>query len=70
MIVEAFDRHFAANDPEKGGSYYLQCKVYHSREALLAELPDHEHDDDSDEEDAGPPKELEGGANAKDKNNR
>ncbi|CAE7939803.1 pam16 [Symbiodinium sp. KB8] len=58
-IMEAFQRHFDKNDPEQGGSYYLQCKVFHAREALLAELPD--EDDSEDEEEQGPAKEIEDG---------
>ena len=58
-IMEAFQRHFDKNDPEQGGSYYLQCKVFHAREALLAELPD--EDDSDDEEEQGPAKEIEDG---------
>ena len=71
LIHEAYERHFAANDPEKGGSYYLQCKVYHAREALMAELPDHEQDSDDEEEEEeeeGPPKEIDdGNANKNDR---
>ena len=29
---------FEANDPNKGGSYYLQSKIYRSREVLENEL--------------------------------
>ncbi len=31
---------FDANDPGKGGSFYLQSKVFRSREVLLKELQD------------------------------
>lgn len=38
MVIEAFDRHYAANDVDKGGSFYLQSKVWNAKETLLEEL--------------------------------
>ncbi len=35
-----FDRYFASNDPDAGGSFYVQSKVHNAREALLEELRD------------------------------
>ena len=70
VVQEAFQRHFEKNDPDKGGSYYLQCKVFHAREALMTELG---VEDFEDEEDEGPTQELEeGGGEAADgsKNDR
>ena len=32
------ERYFAANDPDAGGSFYVQSKVHSAREALLEEL--------------------------------
>lgn len=32
--TQQYDKYFAANDPEKGGSFYLQSKVYRAKEAL------------------------------------
>eukprot|EP00698_Gefionella_okellyi_P025496 TRINITY_DN9364_c0_g1_i1.p1 TRINITY_DN9364_c0_g1~~TRINITY_DN9364_c0_g1_i1.p1 ORF type:complete len:111 (+),score=20.25 TRINITY_DN9364_c0_g1_i1:45-377(+) len=32
-MLEKYQRHFEANDPEKGGSFYLQSKVYRAKEA-------------------------------------
>jgi hypothetical protein len=31
---------FAANDPAKGGSFYLQSKIYRSKEVLEAQIED------------------------------
>ncbi len=36
--MERFKRLFDANNPEKGGSFYLQSKVVRARERLEAEL--------------------------------
>jgi hypothetical protein len=33
-LQQRFDTYFAANDPAKGGSYYMQSKVYRAREAI------------------------------------
>ena len=33
-IQKQFDRYFQANDVSKGGSYYLQFKVYRAKELL------------------------------------
>lgn len=37
-VMERFKRLFDVNDPEKGGSFYLQSKVLRARERLEAEL--------------------------------
>jgi import inner membrane translocase subunit TIM16 len=34
-IDEAYEKMFAANDPAKGGSFYIQSKIYRAREALV-----------------------------------
>lgn len=36
--MQRFQKFFNANDPGKGGSFYLQSKIYRSKEALLQEL--------------------------------
>jgi mitochondrial import inner membrane translocase subunit TIM16 len=33
-IEKQFQRYFEANDPAKGGSFYLQSKIYRAKEAL------------------------------------
>ena len=33
-----FEKYFEANDPDAGGSFYLQSKIHNAREALLEEL--------------------------------
>uniref|UniRef100_A0AAV1VN23 Mitochondrial import inner membrane translocase subunit tim16 n=1 Tax=Peronospora matthiolae TaxID=2874970 RepID=A0AAV1VN23_9STRA len=35
-IQRQFTRYFEANDPAKGGSFYLQSKIYRAKEALEA----------------------------------
>lgn len=34
-VEDQFERLFTANDVEKGGSFYLQSKVYRARESVL-----------------------------------
>lgn len=43
--VEArYDKLFTLNDPAKGGSFYLQCKVIGAKMTLLSLLPkDQQH---------------------------
>ncbi len=33
-----FEKHFTANDPDAGGSFYLQSKIWNARETMLEEL--------------------------------
>lgn len=33
-ITKQFTRYFEANDPAKGGSFYLQSKIFRAKEAL------------------------------------
>lgn len=33
-IMEQFDKYFAQNEPAKGGSFYLQSKIYRAKECL------------------------------------
>ena len=28
-----------SNDPAKGGSYYIQCKVFHAKEFFMRDFP-------------------------------
>ncbi|KAI0808503.1 Pam16-domain-containing protein [Xylaria sp. FL0064] len=37
-IMERFKKLFDANDPQKGGSFYLQSKVLRARERIEAEV--------------------------------
>lgn len=34
LVNEKFDKYFEINDPEHGGSFYLQSKIYRAKEAL------------------------------------
>lgn len=36
-VMDRFKRLFDANDPQKGGSFYLQSKVLRARERIEAE---------------------------------
>ncbi|KOS19990.1 Mitochondrial import inner membrane translocase subunit TIM16 [Escovopsis weberi] len=37
-VLERYKRLFDANDPEKGGSFYLQSKIVRAKERLEAEI--------------------------------
>lgn len=37
-LNERYDRFFSVNDPKKGGSFYLQSKIYRAKEALEKDL--------------------------------
>ena len=37
-VMERFKRLFDANDPKKGGSFYLQSKVLRARERIEMEV--------------------------------
>ena len=38
VVGERFDTLFGKNDPDKGGSFYLQSKIFRAHEALMADL--------------------------------
>jgi len=38
VLEQQYSKYFASNDPKKGGSFYLQSKVYRAKEALDLEL--------------------------------
>merc|ERR1719361_2905453 len=38
QITQQFENIFKYNDPKVGGSYYLQCKSEHAKNALHEEL--------------------------------
>jgi import inner membrane translocase subunit TIM16 len=37
-IMEQFEKYMEANDPEKGGSFYIQNKVYYAKEMLMGDF--------------------------------
>lgn len=37
-LMERFKKLFDANDPKKGGSFYLQSKILRARERIEAEV--------------------------------
>jgi hypothetical protein len=37
-VVEMYTKYYGLNDPDKGGSFYIQAKVASARDALLADL--------------------------------
>ncbi|KAI9917260.1 hypothetical protein PsorP6_012332 [Peronosclerospora sorghi] len=41
-IHKQFTRYFEANDPAKGGSFYIQSKIFRAKEALETEKLDDE----------------------------
>lgn len=38
QVLEQFEKYYTGNDPENGGSFYLQSKIYNAKEALLEDL--------------------------------
>jgi len=38
-IMEQFEKYFEANDSMKGGSFYLQNKIYYAKEMLMEKYP-------------------------------
>ena len=38
ILEEHYKKYFAANDPAKGGSFYLQSKIFRAKEAIDADL--------------------------------
>ena len=38
QIMEKFDKMMTNNDPEQGGSYYLQCKVFYAKKFLMQDF--------------------------------
>jgi hypothetical protein len=39
LVIQQYDKYFAANDPMKGGSFYIQNKIYYSKELLMEKFP-------------------------------
>lgn len=37
-ILRQFKKYYEANDPDKGGSFYVQSKIWNAKEALMADL--------------------------------
>lgn len=42
LLEEKYKKLFEANDPSRGGSFYLQSKVFRSKEVLENELKEKE----------------------------
>ena len=38
-IMAKFEKYFEANDPMKGGSFYVQNKIFYSKEFLMEKYP-------------------------------
>jgi import inner membrane translocase subunit TIM16 len=41
-LNERYDRYFSVNDPKKGGSFYLQSKIFRAKETLEKEMKEAE----------------------------
>ena len=37
-VIKQYEKFFLANDPKKGGSFYLQSKFYRAKECLVNEI--------------------------------
>jgi import inner membrane translocase subunit TIM16 len=51
--LQQYERYHAANDPKKGGSFYIQSKIFRAKEALEAEYKGTVHSDQVAEDPAG-----------------
>jgi import inner membrane translocase subunit TIM16 len=49
-VMERFKRLFDSNNPEKGGSFYLQSKILRARERIEMEVRDVEQTVERDKE--------------------
>ncbi len=38
QILAQFQKYYEANDPDKGGSFYIQSKLYQARETLIDDI--------------------------------
>jgi hypothetical protein len=43
LIMEQFEKYMESNNPEKGGSFYLQNKIYYAKEFLMLDFPAEEN---------------------------
>lgn len=43
LIMERYEKYFITNDPNKGGSYYLQNKIFYAKEFLMKDFPKSEN---------------------------
>jgi len=43
LIMERYEKYFIINDPSKGGSYYLQNKIFYAKEFLMKDFPKSEN---------------------------
>lgn len=50
-VNENFDKFFTANDPDNGGSFYLQSKVVYAKQTILDDMDDGMHKEREFEED-------------------
>lgn len=43
LIMDQFEKYMESNNPEKGGSFYLQNKVYYAKEFLMLDFQPEEN---------------------------
>jgi import inner membrane translocase subunit TIM16 len=58
-VEEKFEKMFKANDPDNGGSFYLQSKIYYARQVVLEHLDGGIHRDKEPNGEDGATKEKE-----------
>lgn len=56
MVQKQFDKYFAANAVEKGGSFYLQSKIYRAKEMLDAYIQEKKAEEEEKKKDKETPK--------------
>jgi import inner membrane translocase subunit TIM16 len=37
-VIASFNKYYDANDPEKGGSFYVQSKIFNAKETLIDDM--------------------------------
>ena len=65
-VNQLYKRHYEANDPKKGGSFYLQSKIFRAKEALEFELDPNKEIEENGEKGSGKKSEEEENSDSED----